>query len=134
MRGLEEKRVIVTGGASGIGAATAARFLEEGAEVVVLDLDKEAGEKLATELPGLARVVPCDVSDLAQVQDSVREAVSVMGGIDVLINNAGISIRHDDFLDIIGIDPVYQFQNRIFIHLKTSRYGPRFTFLYRKFV
>ena len=49
MRGLEEKRVIVTGGASGIGAATAARFLEEGAEVVVLDLDEEAGEKLATE-------------------------------------------------------------------------------------
>ena len=99
MRGLETKRVIVTGGASGIGAATVARFLEEGAEVVVFDRDQEAGEILANELPGLAKVVLCDVSDLAQVQNAVREAIEVMGGIDVLINNAGISIRHD-FLDI----------------------------------
>jgi len=100
MRGLEKKRVIVTGGASGIGAATAARFLEEGAEVVVLDLDREAGDRLATELPGLAKYVLCDVSNLEQVGTAVREAVEVMGGIDVLINNAGISIRHDDFLGI----------------------------------
>ena len=100
MRGLEEKRVIVTGGASGIGLATAARFLEEGAEVVILDLDQEAGERLPTELPGLAGFVACDVSDLEQVQAAVQEAVSVMGGVDVLINNAGISIRHNDFLEI----------------------------------
>ena len=100
MRGLEEKRVIVTGGASGIGLATAARFLEEGAEVVILDLDQEAGERLPTELPGLAGFVACDVSDLDQVQAAVQEAVSVMGGVDVLINNAGISIRHNDFLEI----------------------------------
>jgi len=99
MRGLESKRIIVTGGASGIGAATVARFLEEGAEVVVFDRDREAGESLINEMPGLARVVLCDVSDLAQVQNAVREAIGVMGGIDVLINNAGISIRHD-FLDI----------------------------------
>ena len=100
MRGLDEKRVIVTGGASGIGAATAARFLEEGAQVVVLDLDQEAGEKLAADLPGLAKYVVCDVSDPDQVKTAVEEAIQVMGGIDVLINNAGISIRHDDFLEI----------------------------------
>jgi NAD(P)-dependent dehydrogenase (short-subunit alcohol dehydrogenase family) len=99
MRGLEKKRVVVTGGASGIGAATAARFLEEGAEVVVLDRDQEAGERLAIDLPRMAGVVECDVSELAQVQSAIREAIEVMGGIDVLINNAGISIRHD-FLDI----------------------------------
>lgn len=100
MRGLDKKRVIVTGGASGIGAATAARFLDEGAEVVILDRDQEAGENIATELPGLAKVLLCDVSDLAQVQNAIGEAIEVMGGIDVLINNAGISIRHDDFLTI----------------------------------
>jgi len=100
MRGLENKRVVVTGGASGIGAATAARFLDEGAEVVVLDRDREAGEKLSTELPGLAKVVLCDVSEMEQVQNAIGEAIDVMGGIDVLINNAGISIRHDDFLTI----------------------------------
>lgn len=99
MRGLEKKRVVVTGGASGIGAATAARFLEEGSEVVVLDRDQEAGQRLAADLPGIAGVVQCDVSDLVQVQGAIRESIQVMGGIDVLINNAGISIRHD-FLDI----------------------------------
>ncbi|MFC1575569.1 SDR family NAD(P)-dependent oxidoreductase [Gemmatimonadota bacterium] len=99
MRGLEQKRVIVTGGASGIGAATAARFLDEGAEVVVLDRDREGGKRLSQELPGLAGVLECDVSDLDQVQRAIGQAIEIMGGIDVLINNAGISIRHD-FLDI----------------------------------
>ena len=99
MRGLENKRVVVTGGASGIGLATAARFLDGGAQVVVLDRDREAGDNLSAELPDLAGFIPCDVSDLDQVRKAVAEAVGVMGGIDVLINNAGISIRHD-FLDI----------------------------------
>lgn len=99
MRGLENKRVVITGGASGIGFATAVRFLDEGAKVVILDRDREAGEKLPTELPGLAKFIPCDVSDLDQVQDAIGEAIQVVGGIDVLINNAGISLRHA-FLDV----------------------------------
>jgi len=99
MRGLENKRVVITGGASGIGFATAVRFLDEGAKVVILDRDREAGEKLPTELPGLAKFIPCDVSDLDQVQDAIGEAIQVAGGIDILINNAGISLRHA-FLDI----------------------------------
>jgi len=99
MRGLENKRVVITGGASGIGLATAARFLDEGARVVILDRDREAGERLPAELPGLTKFFPCDVSDMSQVQSAVGKIIRVAGGIDVLINNAGISIRHD-FLDI----------------------------------
>jgi NAD(P)-dependent dehydrogenase (short-subunit alcohol dehydrogenase family) len=99
MRGLENKRVVITGGASGIGFSTAVRFLDEGSKVVVLDRDREAGEKLATDLPDLTAFIPCDVSDLGQVQNAIDEAIQVIGGIDVLINNAGISIRHD-FLDV----------------------------------
>ena len=91
--------MVITGGASGIGFSTAVRFLDEGAKVVILDRDREAGEKLPTELPGLAKFIPCDVSDLGQVQNAIGEAIQVVGGIDVLINNAGISIRHA-FLDI----------------------------------
>ncbi|HEU4401891.1 MAG TPA: SDR family NAD(P)-dependent oxidoreductase [Candidatus Polarisedimenticolia bacterium] len=99
MRGLKGKRVLVTGGASGIGAATAARFLEEGARVCVLDRDAPARERIGRELPGLSGVLAADVSDAGQVGRAFAEAVRLMGGVDVLINNAGISIRHP-FLDI----------------------------------
>jgi meso-butanediol dehydrogenase/(S,S)-butanediol dehydrogenase/diacetyl reductase len=99
MRGLRGKRVLITGGASGIGAATAGRFLEEGSAVCVLDRDAKARAQIEKELPNLAGSLEADVSDLEQVQAAFQTAVRVMGGVDVLINNAGISIRHD-FLKI----------------------------------
>jgi meso-butanediol dehydrogenase / (S,S)-butanediol dehydrogenase / diacetyl reductase len=99
MRGLTDKRVLITGGASGIGAATAARFLEEGAKVVILDRDKEASEEVWRQLPTLSGKVLADVSQLAQVKSGFAAARKILGQIDVLINNAGISIRHN-FLDI----------------------------------
>ena len=99
MRGLQAKRILITGGASGIGAATAARFLDEGSVVCVLDRDAEARRKIEDEFPELAGVLAADVSDLKQVQAAFAEAIRLMGGVDVLINNAGISIRHN-FLEI----------------------------------
>jgi meso-butanediol dehydrogenase/(S,S)-butanediol dehydrogenase/diacetyl reductase len=99
MRGLKDKRVLITGGASGIGAATAARFLEEGATVVVLDRDAKGRAQIQSQLPKLSGTVDADVSNLKQVQSAFAEAVRLMGGVDVLINNAGISIRHN-FLEI----------------------------------
>jgi meso-butanediol dehydrogenase/(S,S)-butanediol dehydrogenase/diacetyl reductase len=99
MRGLKDKRVLITGGASGIGAATAARFLEEGSQVCILDRDAEASESLRHQLPGIAEAIIADVTDLMQVEAAFAEAVRAMGAVDVLINNAGISIRHN-FLDI----------------------------------
>jgi NAD(P)-dependent dehydrogenase (short-subunit alcohol dehydrogenase family) len=94
MRGLAGKRVLVTGGASGIGAATATRFLEEGALVCVLDRDPVARERVGNEHPGLSGVLDADVSDRDSVETAFAEAVERMGAVDVLINNAGISIRH----------------------------------------
>jgi meso-butanediol dehydrogenase / (S,S)-butanediol dehydrogenase / diacetyl reductase len=99
MRGLKDKRVVVTGGASGIGAATAARFLEEGARVCVLDRDAQACGHIKQELPALGEAIIADVTDLMQVEAAFAEAIRLMDGVDVLINNAGISIRHK-FLDI----------------------------------
>jgi NAD(P)-dependent dehydrogenase (short-subunit alcohol dehydrogenase family) len=99
MRGLKDKKVLVTGGASGIGQATATRFLEEGCDVCVLDRSAEARQRVAAELPALTAVIDADVSNLEQVQAAVGEAIERMGSLDVLINNAGISIRHD-FLEI----------------------------------
>ncbi len=99
MRGLEGKRVLITGGASGIGAATAGRFLQEGCAVCILDRDDKGRERIRRQLADLAGTVDADVADLNQVQAAIEDAVAMMGGLDVVVNNAGISIRHK-FLDI----------------------------------
>jgi len=99
MRGLKDKRVLITGGAGGIGAAAAARFISEGSHVCVLDLPSKMREDLKHQIPGLTGAVIADVSDLPQVQAAFAQAVQFLGGVDVLINNAGISVRHN-FLDI----------------------------------
>ena len=99
MQGLEKKRVLITGGASGIGAATAERLLEEGAKVVVLDSDQIGCERIKKFLPQLAGVIRADVADPDDVARAFGELDEMLGGLDVLINNAGISIRHN-FKDI----------------------------------
>lgn len=103
MRGLKDKRILITGGASGIGAATAARFLEEGSRVCVLDRDAAACDHVKRELPALGEAIIADVTDLMQVEAAFAEAIRLMDGVDVLINNAGISIRHN-FLDITAAE------------------------------
>ena len=99
MKGLANKRVVITGGASGIGAATVERFLEEGARVAVIDRDEAGGRALRQKHPNLAGVIQADVADPAAVDGAFRELDRLLGGVDVTINNAGISIRHD-FMDI----------------------------------
>ncbi len=101
MRGLEGKRVLITGGSRGIGLATARRFLEEGSHVFVCGL--EAGEVAETvrKLEPLGEIagVACDVGREEDVARMVDEAERALGAIDVLINNAGIA-RKDPFLEI----------------------------------
>ena len=99
MRGLKNKRVLITGGAGGIGTATAERFLEEGSRVVVLDRDSAALERLKRALPALSGSIRADVSNPDDVARAFEELDDLLGGLDVLINNAGISIRHR-FMDI----------------------------------
>lgn len=99
VRGLKGRNVVVTGGASGIGQATARRFVEEGCAVCIFDSSAESRSRVSGELPQLAGVIDADVSDLEQVRAAFAEAIGCMGSVDVLINNAGISIRHD-FLEI----------------------------------
>jgi meso-butanediol dehydrogenase / (S,S)-butanediol dehydrogenase / diacetyl reductase len=99
VKGLKNKRVLITGGASGIGAATAGRFIEEGSQVCVLDQNKDACKEIKFKFPQLKRTLIVDVSDVKQVTKVFEDIDDFWGGLDVLINNAGISLRHK-FLDI----------------------------------
>jgi rhamnulose-1-phosphate aldolase/alcohol dehydrogenase len=84
---LARRVVLVTGGGSGIGAATARAFAKEGAEVAVLDLDEAAAEAVAKPLGGIA--LCCDVTDARDVRRAFDRTVAVFGGVDIVVSNAG---------------------------------------------
>ncbi len=91
---LENKNALITGGASGIGRATAIRFAEEGANVAVADRNLAAADGVAAEVRKLGRkavAIQVDTSDEAQVDAMVARAVSELGGVDILVAAAGIS-------------------------------------------
>jgi NAD(P)-dependent dehydrogenase (short-subunit alcohol dehydrogenase family) len=99
---LQDRTAIVTGGASGIGLATVRRFADEGANVVVVDMDDEKGGAAAEEVRG--SYVHCDVTDAEQVDAMVAHAVDTYGGVDIAFNNAGISPPDDDSILDTGLD------------------------------
>jgi len=84
---LEGRRAVVTGGGSGIGAATCRRFSDDGARVAVLDVDERAAEAVAAAVGGVA--VPADVGDAAALTAAFDRAASALGGLDTVVNNAG---------------------------------------------
>jgi NAD(P)-dependent dehydrogenase (short-subunit alcohol dehydrogenase family) len=107
--GLQDKVVLITGAARGIGAACAQRFAREGACVVLADVNDEAGQTLATQLQ--AMYVHCDVAHKAQIDDVVAKTLAQHGRIDVLVNNAGIfkaapflEVSEDDFDAVIRVN------------------------------
>ncbi|MGA8977904.1 MAG: 3-oxoacyl-ACP reductase [Pedococcus sp.] len=99
---LEGKVAVVTGGCSGIGLATVRRFAQEGARVVIGDLDDESGEAIASEVGGA--YVHCDVTDADQVEALFATARERFGSVDVAFNNAGISPPDDDSILTTGLD------------------------------
>ena len=102
---LDNKVAIVTGGAQGIGFAIARRYLDEGARVVIADIDGEAGARAAAELSvfGQIRFIECDVSERLDVRNMVATTIDALGDIDVLVNNAAILVKAG-FLDLDPAD------------------------------
>lgn len=110
---LAGKVAIITGAASGIGRASAELFVEEGAQVVVADINVEGGQALAKSLGNNARFCRVDVSDADNVQALVDFAIAEFGGLNILFNNAGISGTHcprllddslGDFYKVVGVN------------------------------
>ena len=101
---LDGKVAIITGGANGLGRATAEVFVAEGALVVIADLDDAAGESVVASLGGAAAFKHTDVSDGESVRAVVEHAVDRFGAVHVMVNNAGIAssfrrFMHDDLRD-----------------------------------
>jgi NAD(P)-dependent dehydrogenase (short-subunit alcohol dehydrogenase family) len=101
-RRLEGRTALITGAGSGIGLATARRFTAEGANVLCVDIDAEAGEKAAAEVGGT--FVQADVTDEEQVRDLYARAAADFGRVHVAFNNAGISPPDDDSILTTGMD------------------------------
>jgi NAD(P)-dependent dehydrogenase (short-subunit alcohol dehydrogenase family) len=95
---LRNKVAVITGGASGIGRATAILFAREGAAVAILDIDQELGQSAVKEAEaagGRATFIACDVTKAEDCRHAVEAAVAAFGGLDILFNNAGIIRRAD---------------------------------------
>ena len=90
---LEGKVALVTGAASGIGAATAELFVKEGARVVLADRNLDQARRVAAALGERALAVGADVVVSQQIRDAVGATISAFGGLDILVNNAGLGIR-----------------------------------------
>ena len=88
-KALARQVAVVTGGGSGIGAATAQAFAKQGAGVAILDRDLDAAKTVAKKIGGKALAVGCDVTDTASVQSAFDAVVSAFGGVDIVVSNAG---------------------------------------------
>ncbi|CAJ1884147.1 unnamed protein product [Sphenostylis stenocarpa] len=103
---LEGKVALITGGASGIGEATARLFLRHGAKVIIADIQDNLGHSLCQNLnPHNISYVHCDVTNDDDVQSAVNTAVSRHGKLDILFSNAGIAGRYDASNSITALDP-----------------------------
>lgn len=89
---LQGRKALITGAAQGLGKAIAELFVERGARVMLADIDAEGAARTAAALGGQARAVGCDVTRSAEVAAAVAAAADWMGGLDTLVNNAGIEV------------------------------------------
>ena len=127
---LDGKRAIVTGGGSGFGAGIVRRFLDEGAKVLVADINHDAAAAVAGN-----DATPChvDVSDGVSVKDMIDNAMSELGGVDILVNNAGIThlpaaledVEEDDFDRVFAVNckSVYLTARALVPYYKTEQAG-----------
>ncbi|MGD9032587.1 MAG: glucose 1-dehydrogenase [Desulfobacteraceae bacterium] len=121
--GLKGKNVIVTGGASNIGRAICLTFGEEGANVAVVDIDEEDGNKVAQmigERGGKGHCIKADVTKYPEAENAVKAAIDQFGGVDILVNNVG----WEDFTPFLEI-PVEKYEKYLDLNLRHVLYFTR---------
>lgn len=118
---LKDKIAIVTGGASGFGAAIVGHFVEEGAKVVILDLNGEGAARVAANT-GQAIAVGGDVTKRADIDKAVETAVESFGRLDIVVNNAGWSFRNKPILEVTEdeFDRVYAVNVKSIFHMTNA--------------
>ena len=130
---LENKTAIVTGGASGFGAGIAAKFVSEGAQVLIADINGTAAATLAEELGDRATSLAVDVSKRDSVEALAATALERFGHLDILVNNAGVThlpsameqVSEADFDRVLAVNvkSVYLFAQALLPHMKARRQG-----------
>ncbi|MGC1494868.1 MAG: SDR family oxidoreductase [Sulfitobacter sp.] len=130
---LTGKTAIVTGGASGFGAGIVRRFLQEGAKVMIADINDEAANQMADEMGDHALACPVDVGNGKSVNAMTKTAIDAWGHVDILVNNAGIThlpaamedVSEDDFDRVMNVNmkSVYLTARALVPHMKSRNTG-----------
>lgn len=130
---LDGKTAIVTGGAQGFGAGIVAKFVSEGARVMVADINGDAAEKMASQMDGYAFAHQVDVSNGNSVDSMAEKAMNKFGQVDILVNNAGVThlptpledVSETDFDRVVGVNmkSVYLTARSLVPHMKENGAG-----------
>lgn len=130
---LAGKTAIVTGGASGFGKGIVERFHEEGANVVIADLNIDGAQELAAQLGEKAIALQCNVTVLADLESVVSASIAKFGRVDIVINNAGWSHKNQPMLDVseeefdrvfeVNVKSIYQMAKAIIPHMREHKNG-----------
>jgi len=130
---LKGKRALVTGAASGFGRAIAETYVREGAKVAVVDIDGDAAESAASRIGERAFPLTCDVADGGAVRAAVEQCLRAMGGLDIVVNNAGVSHKNRPMLEVgeeefdrifaVNVKAIYHMTHAVVPHFRTQGGG-----------
>tara|TARA_Y100001954_G_scaffold15602_1_gene14648 strand:- start:138 stop:887 length:750 start_codon:yes stop_codon:yes gene_type:complete len=130
---LINKNSIITGAASGFGAAIAKRFAVEGSKVACLDINLNGAKKIASQIGKNAIAVECDVSSANEIENAVQTTLAKFGSIDIVINNAGWTQKNEPALDVdfstfkriyeINVDSIFHMTKSIVPHWRERKCG-----------
>jgi 3-oxoacyl-[acyl-carrier protein] reductase len=130
---LKGKRALVTGAASGFGRSIAETFVRAGAKVALVDINGDAAEAAAAAIGDRALPIACDVADGAAVRSAVEQTIKSFGGLDIVVNNAGVSHKNRPMLEVdeaefdrifaVNVKAIYHMAHAVVPHFREAGSG-----------